>query len=95
MASYIDNPSKLDWAMSFQRTGTFPLDRSSMFASLVDAQNYAKGDGSDSRALGGTSYVGQVIAFMRMMLLRSIRSMLIVLWVKLVRPLMVMRSPFI
>ena len=62
MASYIDNPSKLDWAMSFQRTGTFPLDRSSMFASLVDAQNYAKGDGSDSRALGGTSYVGQVIS---------------------------------
>ena len=62
MASYIDNPSKLDWAMSFQRTGTFPLDRSSMFASLVDAQNYAKGDGSDSRSLGGTSYVGQVIS---------------------------------
>ena len=62
MASYIDNPSKLDWAMSFQRTGTFPLDRSSMFASLTDAQNYAKGDGSDSRALGGTSYVGQVIS---------------------------------
>ena len=62
MASYIDNPSKLDWAMSFQRTGTFPLDRSSMFASLVDAQKYAKGDGSDSRALGGTSYVGQVIS---------------------------------
>lgn len=62
MASYIDNPSKLDWAMSFQRTGTFPLDRSSMFASLVDAQNYAKGDGSDIRALGGTSYVGQVIS---------------------------------
>ena len=62
MASYIDNPSKLDWAMSFQRTGTFPLDRSSMFASLVDAQNYAKGDGSDSRDLGGTSYVGQVIS---------------------------------
>ena len=62
MASYIDNPSKLDWAMSFQRTGTFPLDRSSMFASLADAQKYAKGDGSDSRALGGTSYVGQVIS---------------------------------
>lgn len=62
MASYIDNPSKLDWAMSFQRTGTFPLDRSSMFASLTDAQKYAKGDGSDSRALGGTSYVGQVIS---------------------------------
>ena len=52
MASYIDNPNKLDWAMSFQRTGSFPLDRSSMFATLTDAQNYAKGDGSDERALG-------------------------------------------
>ena len=33
MASYIEDKSaiaKLDWAMSFQRTGKFPLDRSSM-----------------------------------------------------------------
>lgn len=64
MASYIEEKSainKLDWAMSFQRTGKFPLDRSSMFASYADAIAYAKGDGSDSRAIGGTSYVGQVI----------------------------------
>lgn len=64
MASYIEEKSainKLDWAMSFQRTGKFPLDRSSMFDSYADAVAYAKGDGSDSRAIGGTSYVGQVI----------------------------------
>ena len=41
MASFVDNPNKLDWAMSFQRTGTFPLDRSSMFSSKADAENYA------------------------------------------------------
>lgn len=62
MASFVDNPNKLDWAMSFQRTGTFPLDRSSMFSSKADAENYAKGDGSDSRALGGAAYIGQVIS---------------------------------
>ena len=64
MASYIEEKAainKLDWAMSFQRTGKFPLDRSSMFATYTDAVAYAKGDGSDSRAIGGTSYVGQVI----------------------------------
>lgn len=64
MASYIEEKgaiNKLDWAMSFQRTGKFPLDRSSMFASYDDAVAYAKGDGSDSRQIGGTSYVGQVI----------------------------------
>lgn len=64
MASYIEEKSainKLDWAMSFQRTGKFPLDRSSMFASYADAVAYAKGDGSDSRQIGGTSYVGQII----------------------------------
>lgn len=59
--AYIDPNKKLDWAMSFQRTGTFPLDRSSMFSSLEDATKYATGDGSDSRALGGTSYIGQII----------------------------------
>lgn len=64
MASYIEEKgaiNKLDWAMSFQRTGKFPLDRSSMFASYEDAAAYAKGDGSDSRQIGGTSYVGQII----------------------------------
>ena len=53
--------SKLDWAMPFQRTGKFPLDRTSIFNSYADALKYAKGDGSDERALGGTSYVGQLI----------------------------------
>ena len=53
--------SKLDWAMPFQRTGKFPIDRTSIFDSYADALNYAKGDGSDERALGGTAYVGQLI----------------------------------
>ena len=53
--------SKLDWAMPFQRTGKFPLDRSSIFSSYEDALKYAKQDGSDSRELGGTSYVGQIV----------------------------------
>lgn len=64
MASYVEEKqaiNKLDWAMSFQRTGKFPIDRSSMFASYDDAVAYAKGDGSDSRQIGGTSYVGQII----------------------------------
>ena len=62
MANYIEIfNSKLDWAMPFQRTGKFPLDRSGMFDTYTDAVAYAKGDGSDSRGLGGTSYVGQLI----------------------------------
>lgn len=60
--SYAENfNSKLDWAMPFQRTGQFPLDRTGLFSSYADAVAYAKGDGSDSRQLGGTSYVGQII----------------------------------
>lgn len=66
MAEYIENvlgqTSKLDWAMPFQRTGAFPLDRSTLFSSLADAQAYAKGDSSDERSLGGASYVGQIIS---------------------------------
>lgn len=66
MAEYIldvtTQTSKLDWAFPFQRTGAFPLDRSILFSSLADAKAYAKGDGSDARALGGTSYVGQIIS---------------------------------
>lgn len=53
--------NKLDWAMPFQRTGKFPLDRSSMFSSYEDALKYAQQTGEDSRGLGGTSYIGQVI----------------------------------
>ena len=66
MAEYIENvlnqTSKLDWAFPFQRTGAFPIDRSILFSSLADAEAYARGDGSDERELGGTSYVGQIIS---------------------------------
>ena len=69
MAEYILNVveqgSKLDWAMPFQRTGAFPLDRSSVFSSLEDATKYALGAGDDDRGLGGTSYVGQTISVYR------------------------------
>lgn len=60
--AYIDNFGKLDWALEFNRTGKFPLDRSSMFGSYADALAYAKQDGSDTRKIGGTSYVGQIIS---------------------------------
>lgn len=66
MADYIldvvNQNAKLDWAMPFQRTGAFPLDRSSVFSSYDDAVKYAAGAGDDDRGLGGTSYVGQTIA---------------------------------
>ena len=53
--------STVDWAFPFQRTGPFPLDRSSVFSSLEDAQKYASG-AADERQLGGSSYVGQIIS---------------------------------
>ena len=58
----VNQTSKLDWAFTFQRTGSFPLDRSSLFSSLADAEAYARGDKTDSRGLGGSSYVGQPIS---------------------------------
>lgn len=62
MAEYVENfASKLDWAMPFQRTGKFPLDRTDMFSSYADLIAYAKQDGTDSRKLGGTSYIGQIV----------------------------------
>lgn len=64
MANYVENfASKLDFAMPFQRTGKFPLDRTDLFSSYADAVKYAAGDTADpdNRALCGTSYVGQVI----------------------------------
>lgn len=64
MANYIEDSNlKLDWAMPFQRTGKFPLDRSSMFSSYEDAVKYAKGDitDPDERELCGSSYIGQLI----------------------------------
>jgi hypothetical protein len=51
----------LDWAFPFQRTGAFPLDRSSLFSSYADAVLYASGVG-DERQLGGSSYIGQPIS---------------------------------
>lgn len=66
MAEYIldvlNQTSKLDWAFPFQRTGAFPLDRSSLFTSYEDAVLYASGVANDERKLGGTSYVGQPIS---------------------------------
>ena len=65
MSDYIldvkSQTSKVDWAFPFQRTGPFPLDRSSVFSSLEDAQKYASG-ASDERQLSGSSYIGQIIS---------------------------------
>ena len=65
MSDYIldvkSQTSKVDWAFPFQRTGPFPLDRSSVFSSLEDAQKYASG-AVDERQLSGSSYVGQIIS---------------------------------
>lgn len=65
MSEYIENvtqhTSKLDWAFPFQRTGAFPIDRSSLFSSYEDAVLYASG-GKDSRGLSGSAYVGQPIS---------------------------------
>lgn len=72
MASYIDNSaSTQSIGVSYSRTKSVPLDRSSMFSSYSDAVEYAKGqykaDGEarakahDSRKLAGTSYVGQIL----------------------------------
>ena len=58
----VSQTSKLDWAFAFQRTGAFPLDRSSLFSSYEDALAYARGDKTDARELGGSSYVGQPVS---------------------------------
>jgi hypothetical protein len=62
--SYIESfLSKAPWANVLERTGGFPLDRSSMFDSFEDAEKYAKGEKTnpDKRGLYGTSYIGQII----------------------------------
>lgn len=56
------NNGKLDLAVSFQRTGSFPIDKSQIFSSYEDAIAYVKHDGSDSRKLGKSSHPGQFIA---------------------------------
>ena len=63
MAEYnINNVPTLDWALSFKRTGNFPLDLSSWFDSYADAVAYAKGDGTDKRKLGGSRIIGQILS---------------------------------
>lgn len=60
----IQDINKLDWAMPFQRTSAYPLDRTLLFDSIEDAKKYAKGlsTNPDKRGLQGTSYVGQIIS---------------------------------
>lgn len=53
--------NRVAWAKPFERTYKGPLDRSSMFSSYADALEYAKQTKQDTRELGGTSYVGQII----------------------------------
>lgn len=66
MSEYIldvkSQTSKVDWAFPFQRTGPFPLDRSSVFSSFADAEKYALGAGTDERQLGGSAYIGQIVS---------------------------------
>ena len=65
MANYTEiAKTKMDWAMPFQRTSAYPLDRSSIFTSLADATKYAAGNTADpdSRGLCGSSYIGQIVA---------------------------------
>lgn len=64
MASYIEiTEAATSQPNPFQRTGKFPLDRTSMFASLEDAQKYAAGNrrDPDTRKLYTKSYVGQIL----------------------------------
>lgn len=75
MASYIENYKSTNNILNpFKRLGAFPIDITSMFSSVADAQKYAKyvtytkdqikalpDDLKDSRNLGGTAYVGQLI----------------------------------
>lgn len=68
---YIDNINSSDsrafasegtpYVNPFKRMGAFPLDKTSVFDSLEDAEKYALNTG-DKRALGGTSYPGQYIS---------------------------------
>jgi hypothetical protein len=53
---------KIDWPGALQRSDAFPLDRSSVFSSLEDAELYISGLPNDSRGLGATAYAGQFIS---------------------------------
>lgn len=72
MASYVYNNDKTQTeGYHYKRTSDEPLDWSSMFSSLLDAEEYAKGKykktgelrakAHDERGLAGASYPGQVI----------------------------------
>lgn len=62
MAKYEESfLSKMSFSNVLERAYDVPLDRSSIFDSYDDAVKYAKGDGSDKRKLGKTSYIGQII----------------------------------
>lgn len=50
------------FAKIFNRTSNVPLERSQLFDSYEDALAYAKGDGSDYRKMGRTSWAGQPIS---------------------------------
>ena len=66
MSEYIfdvaSKKGKIDWPGALQRSDAFPLDRSSVFSSIEDAQVYITGVANDSRGLGATSYAGQIIS---------------------------------
>ena len=52
------NNKQIIWKAPFKRDGEFPLDRSFIFSTLVEADNYAKLIDQSK----GIAYVGQVIA---------------------------------
>ena len=57
--------SIMQWGNSFERQGNFPLDRTSLHYSYVDALKYAKGDASDERGLGKLAHYGQIITVLQ------------------------------
>ena len=66
MSEYIfdvaSKKGKIDWPGALQRSDAFPLDRSSVFSSLADAEKYISGQADDDRKLGATVYAGQIIS---------------------------------
>lgn len=76
MASFIENYKSTNNILNpFKRNGAFPIDITSMFASVADAEKYAKyvtytkdeikalpDNLKDSRNVGGSAYVGQLIS---------------------------------
>lgn len=46
----------------FRRVDPFPIDISCIFTSLDDAVKYVRRDNTDSRRIGGSAYLGQIIS---------------------------------